>query len=77
MPEANLVSIGIILIFLGFLLIFVGTLTGKTDAKVGVGGIIGFLPFGFGNDPQIVKLAIIISAVLAILFIVLALKGML
>jgi len=74
MPEANLIAVGIILIFLGFLLVFIGALTSK-DAKVGVGGIIGFLPFGFGNDPQLVKLAIIISAVLAILFIVLALKG--
>lgn len=76
MAEANLVTIGIIMILLGFLLVFVGALTGK-DAKVAVGGIIGFLPFGFGNDPQLVKIAIIISAVLAVLFIVMALKGIL
>ncbi len=76
MPETNLVSIGIIMIFLGFLLVFIGALTGKTDAKVGVGGIIGFIPIGFGNDPQLVKIAIIISAVLAILFIIMALKGL-
>ncbi|MBI2578185.1 MAG: DUF131 domain-containing protein [Candidatus Aenigmarchaeota archaeon] len=77
MAEINIVSIGIAMILLGFLLVFVGTLTGKSDGKVAVGGVIGFIPFGFGNDPQLVKIAIVISAVLAILFIVMALRGFL
>lgn len=74
MAEINIASIGIAMILLGFFLVFVGSLTGKGDSKVAVGGIIGFIPFGFGNDPQLVKIAIIISAVLAIIFILAALK---
>ena len=74
MAEINFVNIGIIMILLGFLLVFAGALTGKTEGKVAVGGVIGFIPFGFGNDPQLVKIAVIISGALAILFILMALK---
>ena len=74
MPEINLVSVGIVLIFLGFLAVMIGSLI-KGEGKFAVGGIIGFIPFGFGNDPQLVKIAIIISAVFAIVFIAIALKG--
>ena len=74
MPEINLVGIGMALILIGFLIVIIGSLTGK-DVKVGVGGIIGFIPFGFGNDPQLVKIAIIISAVMALVFLFTVLRG--
>ena len=52
----NLVSIGMILIFIGFILVFIGALTAlpKGDTKVAVGGFIGPIPFGFGNDKNLV-----------------------
>jgi len=75
MPELNLAMIGFVIILIGFALVFIGSMTGAKDSKVAVGGVIGFVPFGFGNDPQLVKISIIISAVLAIVFIVLALRG--
>jgi len=75
MAEINLAIIGFVIILIGFALVFIGSMTGSKDSKVAVGGIIGFVPFGFGNDPQLVKISIIISAVLAIIFIVLVLKG--
>ena len=77
MAEVNIAMIGFVIILIGFALVFVGSMTGAKNPKVAVGGIIGFVPFGFGNDPQLVKISIIISAALAIVFIVLALKGLL
>ena len=73
MPEINLAVIGIALIVIGFLLVALSV--AKGDVKVGVGGIIGFIPFGFGNDPQLVKIAMIISAVMALDFLFLILRG--
>ena len=73
MPEINLAVIGIALIVIGFLLVALSA--AKGDVKVGVGGIIGFIPFGFGNDPQLVKIAMIISAVMALVFLFLILRG--
>ena len=74
MAEINLVPIGIAIIVIGFLIVIIGSL-GSKDVKVGVGGIIGFIPFGFGNDPQLVKIAVIVSVVMALVFLVMALRG--
>ncbi len=71
----DIATIGFILIIAGIVLILAASLSGQKDAKVAVGGVIGFVPFGFGNDPQLVKVSIIISAVLFIIFIVFLLKG--
>ena len=51
MPEINLAMIGFVIILIGFALVFIGYMTGAKDSKVAVGGVIGFAPFGFGNDP--------------------------
>jgi len=52
----NLISIGILIILIGFVLVFIGALTNvnSKDTKVAVGGFIGFIPFGFGNDKRMV-----------------------
>jgi len=75
MPSLDFATIGFALIIIGIVLIIAASLSGQKDTKVAVGGVIGIIPFGFGNDPQLVKIAIIISAVLAIIFIVLMIKG--
>lgn len=74
MPEINLVAVGIILIFLGIIVIFLAAANSK-DVKVGFGGFIGPIPFGWANDPQMLKLVMIITAVIAIIFVIFLLKG--
>ena len=67
-PKMQLVNIGILVIFIGFILVFIGALkAGKestgTITIVAVGGFIGFIPFGFGNDKNLVWFVTILSAV--------------
>ena len=57
METERLVGIGIIVAFIGLIIIFTGALAGKesgSKTKVAVGGFIGFIPFGFGNDKKLV-----------------------
>jgi len=70
----NMTSLGILVILIGFALVFIGALTqaftGKSDTKIAVGGFIGFIPFGFGNDKRMVWALIALMAVaLAFFFI--------
>ena len=57
MPDfnANLIGIGIAVMFIGFIIVFIGALmqSQKSDAKVAVGGFAGFIPFGFANDKRL------------------------
>jgi uncharacterized membrane protein len=69
MPELNLISAGFLLILIGIILLIIGSFSGGST-KVAVGGFIGPLPFGFGNDPEMVKLAVLLTFVIALLFIV-------
>ena len=64
--KMQLVNIGILVIFVGFILVFLGLLNSSkenSDTKVAVGGFIGFIPFGFGNDKNLVWFVTILSAV--------------
>ncbi len=72
--EINLAAVGIILVFLGIAVILMAAL-GSKDVKVGFGGFIGFLPFGWANEPAMLKWVIAITAVIAIVFIIFMLKG--
>ena len=69
-----MVSLGILVILIGFALVFIGAMTqaftGKSDTKIAVGGFIGFIHFGFGNDKRMVWALIALMAVaLAFFFI--------
>lgn len=66
--SSHLLAISIILLFVAITLIIIGSSGSK--AKVAVGGFIGPLPFGFGNDPELVKWVIIVSVIVAIVFII-------
>lgn len=61
---------GIALIFIGFLLIIfsiiIGEATGRT--KFSIGGFIGPFVFGFGNDPRMVKFAVVVSLLMFAIF---------
>ena len=77
----QLISLGILLIIIGFTIVFFGFLKGAketaSNTKVAVGGFIGPIPFGFGNDRQLVWFVIILSLVLflAWIFFSLRMKG--
>lgn len=67
----HLISLGVIIIFIGFIIVFLGVLKeakGTNSAKVAVGGFIGPIPFGFGNDKNLVWFATILSIVLFLLW---------
>ena len=66
MAETNFITLGILLVFIGFILLFIGSM-GKGDLKVGVGGFIGPIPFGWANDPEMLKWVIALTAI-AIVF---------
>ena len=70
----HIISLGILLIVIGFIIVFFGTLMGAKEGtsktKVAVGGFIGPIPFGFGNDKNLVWFVTILSIVLLVLWIV-------
>ena len=70
MDARILMFAGFIALLIGIVLIIIaGFLGGKdSDSKVAVGGIIGFIPFGFGTDKRLVLITIIIAVVAFIIF---------
>jgi uncharacterized membrane protein len=66
-----LLPIGLILLFIAIAFIIIGSIasSGKTETKVAVGGVIGFIPFGFANDKKMLWFAMIFTAVLFVFFI--------
>ncbi len=73
-----LIPAGIAIIFLGFFLVTIGVLSqdqnnskdGKSGAKVAIGGFIGPIPFGFGNDQVMLYVATGVSAFLFVIYVV-------
>lgn len=67
-----IIPVGIALVFLGFLVLIFGTILlmqsgeNKTESKVFVGGFIGPLPFGFGNDKTLFIIGIALTVLIAI-----------
>ena len=61
-----LALIGIGFIFLGIILIVVSSLISaeKGETKAAVGGIIGFIPFGFANDKKLLYFVIGLTAIM-------------
>jgi uncharacterized protein (TIGR00304 family) len=69
MPQYKLISIGIFLIIIGFLIVFIGSLLSsgakaKGETKVAVIGLLGPIPFGFGNDKKLFLIALVIGVCL-------------
>ena len=69
------IGIGIIIILIGFTIVLFGFLLGAKEGssasktKVAVGGFIGFIPFGFGNDKNLVWFVTILSFVLFLVWV--------
>ena len=69
----QLISLGILLIVIGFIIVFFGIFMsakqGTSSTKVAVGGFIGPIPFGFGNDKNLVWFVTILSLVLFLVWV--------
>ena len=65
-----------LLIFIGFIIVFLGMMQNSKEAgaKVAVGGFIGFIPFGFGNDKNLVWFVTILSLVLFLVWLFFSLR---
>ena len=72
MDQNTLIITGVALIFIGIIVISIASFmnpTGeKSSTKVAVGGVIGFIPFGFGNDKQLMIIMFVITIVMMIIF---------
>lgn len=76
MPDLELVGFAVMII--GILIVALSALSSeRPDSKIAIGGVIGFIPFGFSNNPQLAKLVFAVSVVIAVAFIILFLKGLL
>ena len=67
----QLINIGILVIFIGFVIVLIGALNSPKDSsstKVAVGGFIGFIPFGFGNDKNLLWFVTMLSAAVFLFF---------
>ena len=79
MKMEHLINLGAIVILAGFIIVFMGMLQAAKEpgskTKVAVGGFIGFIPFGFGNDRNMVWFAAILSLVLFVIWIIFRIKA--
>ena len=75
----NLLTIGLIVVFIGVFLIIIGSITqakqSKTTAKVAIGGFIGPIPFGFFNDKAMFYVLIGLMAFMMVLWFILRTVG--
>lgn len=78
MAAEQLIGIGIIVIVIGFILIITGSLLaaskGKSRSNFAIVGFLGPLPFGAASDRNLLYLAIAITVVLFVLFLLLGRK---
>ena len=74
----TIINFGILLIFVGFIIILFGSSKGAKDTspktKVAVGGFIGPIPFGFGNDKNLIWFAAALSLVLYFIWLAIRFK---
>jgi uncharacterized membrane protein len=73
----QLVFAGTVIVIIGIALIFIGAALsserktdGKTEVRWGFGGFIGFIPFGFASDRNMLYITIGLIAAMATLFLV-------
>lgn len=69
-----IIEIGFLLVFIGIIFIIAGSFMQPSDAKYAVGGIIGFIPFGFGNDKRLLWAVFAITAIMDIFWLLMYFK---
>jgi uncharacterized membrane protein len=71
MDQAQLIGIGMAIIFIGIIVIFSSMLfaptSQKSETRFSVFGIFGFIPFGFSNDKKLFIFSIILTVLIVIL----------
>lgn len=74
----QLTSFGVIMIIIGFIAVFAGAFMSAKEtaskSKVAVGGFIGPIPFGFGNDKNLVWFAAALSLVMLLVWLLFSYK---
>lgn len=79
MKMEQLINLGAIVILAGFIIVFIGMLQAAKEpgskTKVAVGGFIGFIPFGFGNDKNFVWFVTILSFALFVIWLLFRIKA--
>ncbi|MBI2142642.1 DUF131 domain-containing protein [Candidatus Woesearchaeota archaeon] len=73
--QTQLIQAGMLLILAGFVMLFAASFFPakergeKSDVKFSAFGIIGFIPFGFGNDKRLFAFTVVLTLVMmALLF---------
>lgn len=72
------IPLGIVLLLLGTIFVIIGTFAqtkepGKeTSVKVGVGGFIGPIPFGFANDKKVMYVVVALMVALIVFYVIMA-----
>ncbi len=73
----QIINLGIVIILIGFVVVFFGLLKGAKEpskAKVAIGGFIGPIPFGFGNDKTLLWFVTVLSLILFLLWLFFSLR---
>ena len=74
----QLIKLGIFLVIIGFIIIIFAALSSNkesnTKTKVAVGGFIGPIPFGFGNDKNLLWFITILSIIMLVIWVVFRLR---
>jgi uncharacterized membrane protein len=73
----QLIGIGVLLMIIGLIIVFFGILKGSKETaktRVAVGGFIGPIPFGFGNDKNFVWFVTIMSLVLFLVWLFISVR---
>lgn len=76
--QTQLIQTGMLLILTGFIILFAAALFSakeKSDVKFSAFGIIGFIPFGFGNDKRLFAFTVVVALVMFVLLIYFYRKG--
>ncbi len=71
----NLITIGIITILVGIALFIIGSLIEAKESRFAVGGFIGPIPFGFGNDKTLLYFIIALTALVFVFWAIMNLVG--
>ncbi len=80
MNQQTILGIGILVIFIGIIILIVGSILNfnksenksesKTDSKIAVVGFLGPIPFGFGNDKEMLKWGLVIGFIILMIMII-------
>ena len=70
----DLITIGFLVVFIGIIIISLGALGGKGESKFAVGGFVGFIPFGFGNDKRMVWALLVVMMIIMAVFVFMNLR---